>query len=102
MSKKNKIPKYLQPLLWCKSPKNIDLERDKVYIIHQVLSLGNLKHLKWLFKTYSFSTIKKTFLRYPKKIYRPAALQFVKIILRISNKKINEKKYCKTLLGSLR
>ena len=32
------IPISLKPVLWSKDIKNLDTERDKIYIIHQVLS----------------------------------------------------------------
>ena len=67
--KKTMVPDSLQGILWSKSVKNLDLERDKVYIIHQILSYGNLRQIRWLFKTYGLREIREIFLKYPKKIY---------------------------------
>lgn len=91
---KKKLPKDLQPFLWSVKIGDLDLQKDKVYIIHQILSFGGLKELEWLFKNYSFREIKEVFLKHPLKIYRPASFNFIKeIFLRIKNKKLDEKKY---------
>lgn len=86
-----------QGLLWSKKLGNIDLEKDKVYIIHQILSYGNLAEIKWLFKIYSTEEIRKVFLSCPKRIYSPAVLDFIKnFILNLKDKKIIKENYVKT------
>lgn len=93
---KQKIPASLQGILWSKNVRNLDLERDKVYIIHQVLSFGNLKQIKWLFKIYGSAEIQEVFLKHPKKVYTPAIFNFVKrIILNLGHKKLLPKNYVK-------
>lgn len=95
---KVRIPESFQGVLWSKNIKRLDLEEDKVYIIHQILSYGNLKQIKWLFKVYSSKGIKEIFLKYPKKIYPPPVLYFVKnFILNLGKKKIPLRDYVKTL-----
>ncbi len=96
---KTKIPKKLQSVLWSVKIEDLDLEEDKVYIIHQILAFGNFEQLKWLFNNYSFNKIKKVFLEHPIRIYHPSSFNFIKyIFLKIKNKKINEKKYVCTPL----
>lgn len=93
-SKTKKIPKSFQGILWSTNVRNLDLEKDKVYIIHQVLMYGTLEQIKWLFKVYGKETIKKVFLKDPQRIYSPPALLFLKnFILGLKNISLNEEKY---------
>lgn len=63
--------------------------------VHQILMFGKLSEIQSLKKTLGDSTIKKLFLRYPKKIYTAAALNFIKnFILRLPNP-IDEQQYLK-------
>ena len=95
---KKKIPKGLQPLLWSKSIEKLDLAHDKTYIIHQLLSYGDIKHLKWLLNTYDRNSIREIFLKYPQRIYEPAVFYFIKnFVLGFKNREVDEKKYAKTL-----
>lgn len=92
------IPETLQGILWSKNVKNLDLEKDKVYIIHQVLSYGNLNQIKWLCKIYKLKEIQEVFLKYPKKVYTPSVFYFVKnIILNLNNRKLLAQNYIKIL-----
>ena len=77
----SKIPKWLQPTLWSVKVDQLDLEKDKIYIINQVLAYGGMRELKWLFKSYSHKTIKEVFLNHPIKTYRAPTFNFVKEIL---------------------
>jgi len=56
---KIKIPPRMRWLFWSYDIKSLDLERDKDYIITQVLNYGTWDEVKWLFKIYSESEIKK-------------------------------------------
>ena len=92
--KKTKLPKKLQSVLWSVKTEDLDLDEDKVYIIHQILSFGNLKELKWLSRNYSFRNIKEIFSEHPIRVYRPQSFNFIKeIFLKIKDKKLDEKKY---------
>ncbi|MCD6085778.1 hypothetical protein J7J41_02185 [bacterium] len=91
--KKSKLPEFLRPYLWSVKIEDLDLEKDKIYIIHQILAFGNLKALKWLFETYSLKEIKKIFLNHPLKIYREPTFLFVKEILLEIKEKKDIKKY---------
>ncbi len=98
----NKIFAKFKPILWSKDIKKIDLKKDKVYIIHQILSYGTLNHIRDIFEIYSKEEVKKVFEKFPKKIYEPAVFYFVKnFILGLKNRKINEKKYFKISLRDI-
>jgi len=83
-----KIPDFLQGVLWSVKVEDLDLEKDKVYIINQVLSCGTLSMVKWLFQTYPKKTILNVFLKHPIKDYRYSRFHFVKNFL-LGLKKIN-------------
>lgn len=90
---------FLQGILWSKNIRNIDLEKDKIYIIHQVLSYGNLNQIKWLFKIYKPEEIRGVFLKHPKRIYSAPVFHFIKnFILDLRKKRLFEEKYVKTSL----
>ena len=89
---KRRLPKFLQPFLWSVKIKELELVKDKIYIIHQILAFGNLKALRWLFATYSTADIKKTFLEHSLKIYHDSGFEFAKKILNVK-KPLQQKKY---------
>lgn len=92
------IPSKFQPILWSKSVKKLDLDKDKIYIIHQILSYGSLDQIKWLFKVYKREEIREVFLKSPKNLYTPAVFYFIKnFILDLKKKKLKKEKYVKTL-----
>ena len=93
-----KIPKSFQDILWSVNVKNLDLEKDKVYIIHQVLMYGTLEQIRWLFNVYGKKRIRGVFLREPQRIYNPPTLFFIKnFILDLKNVSINKEKYVSTI-----
>ena len=89
----NQVPNFLQSAVWSVNTKNLDLQKDKAYIINQVLAYGDVKDLKWLFKTYPSQTIKNVFLKKPIKTYRPQAYNFAKNILLEIDKPLNQNHY---------
>lgn len=102
MEKKKSPPKSLQPLLWSQNVKTIDLEKDAASIIHRILAYGDLKDIKWLFKTYSRSTIIENFKKKPINIYTKPAFNFtVKTLLNIKQP-LSKSKYVKNISGSSR
>ncbi len=105
MRKKTKksIPSEFQPILWSANVKKLDLEKDKNYIIHQVLMYGDLHQIRWLFQTYKKEEIKEVFLKNPLPIYTKPIFYFIKnIILNLKKKKLDERKYIKNIVGPLR
>ncbi|MEK7497947.1 MAG: hypothetical protein AAB656_03440 [Patescibacteria group bacterium] len=95
---KTKFPDYFQAVVWSRYINNLDLSKDKEYIINQVLAYGLFDHLKWLFKNYSKKVILSTFLKNPIKIYSYRSLNFVKVLL-FGNKKftLDESSYVKSI-----
>lgn len=58
-NRKNGILKKLQSVLWSYDVRDLDLEKDKEYIITQVLNYGTWEDVKLLFKLYSEEEIKE-------------------------------------------
>ena len=97
------VPKKFQGLFWSASAKNLDLQKNKNYIINQSLSYGTLESLRWLFKSYKQKTIKNVFINSPQKIYTPSSFNFVKnILLALKNEKLPQNKYVKNLPRHIR
>jgi len=52
-------PKVIRPFLWFNDLKKIDLQRDRVRIILNVLNFGTKAATDWLFDFYPLAEIKK-------------------------------------------
>lgn len=93
-----KIPSAFQPFLWSKNVGKMDRDRDKIYIVHQILSYGDLKELRQLFRIYDRKEVVEVFTKYPKRIYQPSVFYFVKnFILEPKNRRLKEEDYVKAL-----
>jgi hypothetical protein len=91
----SKIPKSLQWVLWSADVNKLDKERDKYYIIHQILAYGTLKEIIWVFKNYSTKTIISIF-KQSFKDYRRSRFYFVKnYLLSLKNWQPDERYYVK-------
>ena len=95
-NKKKELPENLKGILWSKNINDVDLENDKIYIINQVLSFGDIEEIKWLFKNYTLDEIKMVFINIPKKIYTRPVFLFVKEYILKINTGLDEKKYVKS------
>lgn len=96
------IPKNLQGILWSRDIDKLDLEKDKDYIIHQILSTGSWNDVAWLFKTYSTDTLRNSFENTPEKDYSEQSYNFAKnILLEIPND-LDKKRYVKTYPRNIR
>lgn len=71
------LPKSLQSVLWSANLDHLNMEGDKPYIIHQILSHGTLESLTWLFRSYSKDDICLVFMKYPYKDYSAARFHFI-------------------------
>lgn len=91
------IPNSLQSKLWSADLDKLNLQKDKVYIIHQVLRYGNLNEIKWLFDIYGKQTVADVFLTHPQKIYSKACLNFTKHLLLNTKKPLEDQKYLQSL-----
>lgn len=60
MIKKNLQPiKFRQELFWDVDPKAIDPQKHAVYIIERILDFGKDEEVRWMWKNYKHSLIKK-------------------------------------------
>ena len=84
----------VQAVAWSKN--NPNTEKDRAYIINQILAYGTIEELRWLYKTYSKKTLKDVFLNQPIKQYTPASINFARLLLDIVNP-IDLHRYDKTL-----
>ena len=89
------ISANLKGILWSINIKNLDLNNDRHYIIHQVLNYGDLSDIKWLFRVYSRQAIKNCFIHQPSKNYNRSTFNFVKNYLLNIKKKLLINDYLK-------
>ena len=87
------IPSSFQNIFWSVKLEDLNIEKDKVYIINQTLSYGGIEELKWLFKIYPKETIGEVFVDRPIKTYRAPTFNFVKKILLNIEEPLSEEKY---------
>jgi len=92
---KKKLPKFLQPMLWSYKLESLDKDKDKEYIITQVLNYGDWRSVKWVKKAYSDQTIKNI-------VLHPRRGQWFERVLnfwtQMFNIKIDPKEYKKAIL----
>ena len=97
------IPQSLQSVLWSADVNRLDPEKDKSYIIHQILAYGSLEDIFWVFRNYPKNEIMRTFLTHPYKDYRAPRFYFVKnYLLNLKRKSMNEKRYVKNIPRDIR
>ena len=97
----NGLPSRFQGLLWSKPIERLNLEKDKVYIMHQILAFGSLKDIRLLFELYPREEIQTVFKNHPKQVYRASMFSFVKnFILGLKDYSLNSKQYVRTPLGN--
>lgn len=90
-------PSELQGVLWSAPVAELDTERDRVYIIHQILAYGTLDDLRWLFSTYGKEVIQEVFARQPMKIYTASSLHFSALLLGLRSEQVPQYRYDKSL-----
>lgn len=91
-------PKQLQALLWSANVLHVDIQKDKGYIIHQILSHGTLVHIRWLLDTYKKTDIRDIFQQFPYKDYRLSRFHFVKnMLLNLDTQLMDERRYVKNI-----
>ncbi len=93
-----KIPQKLQSVLWSTDVRLLDKERDKNYVIHQILSYGRLEDIRWLLQTYTKKNIKNVFTHVPYKDYAAARFYFIKnYLLNLKRQLLDEMLYVKNI-----
>ena len=90
------IPQKLQSVLWSRDIKKLDLKKDNLYIIHQILSFGRMEDLNWLLQAYTKAEIVKIFIEHPYKDYDRVRFNFIKnFFLDLKKQNLEEKQYVK-------
>ena len=89
----NNPPKSLQATLWSTDISNLDIQEDKNYIIHQILSIGGVDDWQWMFKIYPLKTITSTFVKKPAKIYQPQRFSLAKVMLGLKDQNFTKEFY---------
>lgn len=90
------IPQRLQSVLWSSNIQNLHIDSDKTYIIHQILSYGNMEDIQWLFTIYSREVIEQTFTSTPYKDYRKSRFYFIKdFVIGVVDSSLSESSYVK-------
>jgi len=96
---KQEVPPFLQPFLWSVNIDDLDIDKDKIYIVNQIFAFGDMMALAWLFRTYPLRELKNVFLRHGMKIYRRAGFYFVKEVLLNIRKSFDPTKYVASRFG---
>ncbi len=95
--KETTVPKHARALLWSHRNGKIDLAKDAPVIIHNILALGTMRDIKWLFKKIPAKTVRRIFHKFPLNVYTKASFLFAsETLLRIRNR-LSPKRYVKTL-----
>ena len=68
---------------------------DSPDTLHQILAFGTLDELKELKKEVGEQKLKEIFITYPKKIYTPQSLSFIKKFILHITRPIDDNKYFK-------
>ena len=89
------IPKSWRAILWSVNIGQLDWEKDKVYIIHQVLMYGSLENIRHLLEHYGRDTVSRIFVSNPKNIYTPQAFNFIKNYILKIDEDIAPEKYAR-------
>jgi hypothetical protein len=91
------VPNGLQGILWSTDIKKLDLQKDKSYIIHRVLTYGDLEQINWLKEVYSKDEIKDIFINKPQKLYTKSSFNFIKNYVLGIDQKLERDHYDKNL-----
>jgi len=86
---------HFKNLFWFLSDKDLDWQKDRNFIIHQVLSYGTMDQVKELFTLYGRETIKKEFQKPRPGLYYPNVLEFFRYIFKINH--LEKDKYLKNI-----
>ncbi|OAT80804.1 DUF6922 domain-containing protein [Desulfotomaculum copahuensis] len=62
MNTSKKVPGWLKPCFWDISIRDLDLNKNSIFIIERLLNEGDQESLNWLFKTYTEEKIKEAVL----------------------------------------
>lgn len=84
-------------LFWSVDPTQLDAQKHKQYIIHQVLQFGSLADYKWLETLYGREEIRTVFIEHPRNVYLPKTFHFIKNFLIKIIEPLDQEKYVTTI-----
>ncbi|MEK9143151.1 MAG: hypothetical protein AAB481_00790 [Patescibacteria group bacterium] len=90
-------PTSLQAVLKSAAVEDLDLEKNKAYVVHQVLALGTWEQIRWLLNYYGVDMVREVFQKQPMKLYSPAAFHFTQLILNAPDTLVHTNLYDQTL-----
>jgi len=93
----NNIAKF-KHLFWFLNADKLNLRKDRHFIIHQVLSQGNMDDVRQLFKIYGKQTIRREFKKPKIGLYYPNILNFAQHLLGV--KRLAKRKYLKNIYAA--
>ena len=79
------IPHKFQGVLWSANINSLDTQQDKKFIVHQILSQGNLEDIKWLLSIYSKKEIIAIFTNAYKNYKKPRFFLIKDALLGLKN-----------------
>ncbi|MDP1722026.1 MAG: hypothetical protein Q8L37_02345 [Candidatus Gottesmanbacteria bacterium] len=94
-------PKSLQAVLKSAAIEDLDLEKNKAYIVHQILAFGSWEQMVWLLNYYGANMVREVFQKQPMKLYSPQAFHFSQLILNTPDALTHKNHYDQTLSRDL-
>ena len=95
-------PKSLQAVLKSAAVEDLDLQKNKAYIVHQILAFGTWEQIAWLLNYYGADVVRDTFQKQPMKFYSPEAFHFSQLILEAPDTLTHQNRYDQTLPRNIR
>lgn len=91
---------FLDKLFWFLKNKanNLDVEKDRHFIIHQALALGTMNDVRKIFQLYGKDVARSEFQKPAKGLYQPAVLELFQYLLRV---KVDKSQYIKAIHGKI-
>lgn len=86
-----------QATVWSKSVGKLDKNKDKEYIVNQVLMYGSLGEIADLKQSYGIDEIKRIFVEKPSQIYSKPAFNLIKNIILKINTDLDMGRYIKSV-----
>jgi len=81
--KKQQLPPFFKPILWSYNFSKIEAVKDKKIIIINALNYGDLKHWRWLIKSYGIREVRNILKNTPVTAIRPHVLKLVSLIFNL-------------------
>ena len=79
------LPVFFKPILWSYDFEKIDPDRNKKTIVVQAINYGDLKHWRWLAKTYGGNAVADILSKVPATEIKPRARRLASVLFSITN-----------------